>query len=115
MRGYRIHKSFAGLYLVREAAGRKAIHTTLLQGFFLILEILNHERQPPVAKKVGFSDEKQFDLKFHWLAELQLVDRARAYEIPPCADVHRLVDLARVVIAAGMSLSESMRNPLSSR
>ena len=70
----------------------------LLKRRFRILEILHDERQPPVAKQVGISDEKQFDLEFHWLAELQLVDRARANEIPLRADIDRLVGLAGVVI-----------------
>ena len=68
------------------------------KGRFRIFEILHHERQPPVAKQVGIADEKQFDLEFHRLPELQLVDRARANEVPLRADIDRLVGLAGIVI-----------------
>ena len=68
------------------------------KGRLEISEILHHERQPPVAKQVGIADEKKFDLEFHRLPELQLVDRARANEIPLRADIDGLVGLAGTVI-----------------
>jgi len=56
----------------------------------LILEILHDEGKTPVSHKVGITDKEEGDLELCDLAELDLVDRTCADEVPLGLDINGL-------------------------